>query len=32
MLAWDIDKVVLAHGTLVEGDGREVLRAVYAWL
>ncbi len=32
MLAWDIDKVVLAHGSLVERDGREVLRAAYAWL
>ena len=32
MLDWDIDKVVLAHGRLVEGEGREVLRAAYAWL
>jgi len=32
MLAWDIDKIVLAHGTLIEADGREVLRHAYAWL
>lgn len=32
MLDWDIDKVVLAHGTLLEGDGREALRRAYAWL
>lgn len=32
MLEWDIDKIVLAHGTLVESDGREVLRRAYAWL
>ena len=32
MLEWDIDKIVLAHGTLVDHDGREVLRRAYAWL
>jgi hypothetical protein len=32
MLAWDIEKVVLAHGDLVERDGRRVLRDAYAWL
>ncbi|MDP2308971.1 MAG: DUF4336 domain-containing protein [Pseudomonadota bacterium] len=32
MLEWDTDKVVLAHGTLVERDGREVLRSAYRWL
>ncbi len=32
MLDWDIDKVVLAHGTLVEGSGGDVLRAAYTWL
>jgi len=32
MLEWDIDKIVLAHGTLVEHDGREVLRRAYSWL
>jgi hypothetical protein len=32
ILAWDIDKIVLAHGDVVEGDGREVVRRAYAWL
>lgn len=32
ILEWDIDKVVLAHGTLVEGDGRRVVREAYSWL
>lgn len=32
ILAWDIDKIVLAHGTLVEGDGTEVVRRAYEWL
>jgi len=32
MLAWKPDRIVLAHGDLVEADGREVLRRAYAWL
>lgn len=32
ILGWDFDKVVLAHGGLVERDGREVMRRAYAWL
>lgn len=32
ILAWDIDKIVLAHGDVVERDGREVVRRAYAWL
>jgi hypothetical protein len=32
ILDWDIDKIVLAHGTLVSGDGRETVRRAYAWL
>lgn len=32
ILAWDIDKIVLAHGTLVDRDGRETVRRAYAWL
>jgi hypothetical protein len=32
ILRWDIDKIVLAHGGLVEGDGREVFRRAYAWV
>jgi hypothetical protein len=32
IVAWDIDKAVLAHGALVGADGREVVRRAYAWL
>ena len=32
MLDWDIERIVLAHGTLVDHDGRAVLRDAYAWL
>lgn len=32
MLEWDFDKVVLAHGALLEADGKTALRAAYAWL
>jgi hypothetical protein len=32
ILAWDIDKVVLAHGDVVTSDGRAVVRDAYAWV
>jgi hypothetical protein len=32
MLAWNADRIVLAHGDLVETGGREALRRAYAWL
>jgi hypothetical protein len=32
ILAWDIDRIVVAHGGLVERDGHEVMRHAYAWL
>lgn len=32
ILAWDFDKAVLSHGTMVEHDAREVFRSAYAWL
>ena len=32
MLAWKPDRIVLAHGDLVDRDGTEVLRRAYAWL
>lgn len=32
ILAWDIDKISLAHGPVVQGDGREVVCQAYAWL
>lgn len=32
LLAWDFDRVVLAHGDVVASGGREGLRAAFAWL
>jgi hypothetical protein len=32
MLAWDFERVVLAHGALVESGGPEALREAYRWL
>ncbi len=32
VLAWDFDRVVVAHGGVLERGGREALRAGYAWL
>ena len=32
MLAWNPDRIVLAHGDLIETGGAEVLRRAYAWL
>jgi hypothetical protein len=32
MLAWNAERLVLAHGGLVEHGGGEVLRAAYAWV
>jgi hypothetical protein len=32
ILEWDFDRVLLAHGALVERDGREVMRDAYRWL
>lgn len=32
MLTWDFDRIVLAHGDMIESGGREVLRNAYAWL
>jgi hypothetical protein len=32
MLAWNADRIVLAHGACIETGGREVLRRAYAWL
>ena len=32
ILAWDFDRVVVAHGDVLERGGREALRAGYAWL
>jgi hypothetical protein len=32
MLAWNAERIVLAHGALIESGGSEVLRRAYAWL
>ncbi len=32
ILAWDFDRVVIAHGDVLESGGREALRQGYAWL
>lgn len=32
ILAWDFDKIILAHGKTVDHDGREVVRSAYTWL
>ncbi len=32
ILEWDIDKIALAHGGLVQHSGGEVMRHAYAWL
>ncbi|WP_438017649.1 DUF4336 domain-containing protein [Sorangium sp. So ce315] len=32
ILAWDFDRVVMAHGDVVEGDAKEQLRRALAWI
>lgn len=32
ILAWDFDRVIVAHGEVLERGGREALRTGYAWL
>ena len=32
VLAWDFERIVLAHGTIVEKDARETLRRAWSWL
>jgi hypothetical protein len=32
ILAWDFDRVVVAHGDILETGGREALREGYSWL
>lgn len=32
ILEWDIDRIVLSHGAMVESGGREVMRRAYDWL
>lgn len=32
MLAWNVERIVLSHGPLIESGGHEVLRRAYEWL
>ncbi len=32
ILAWPIERIVLAHGAVVESGGRAALAAAYAWV
>jgi uncharacterized protein DUF4336 len=32
VLRWDFDRVIVAHGEVLDGGGREALRRAYAWL
>lgn len=32
ILAWDFERVIVSHGSVLERGGREALRAGYAWL
>jgi hypothetical protein len=32
VLAWDIERVIVSHGEILERGGRAALRAGYAWL
>jgi len=32
ILAWDFDRVIIAHGEVLEHGGRDALRAGYRWL
>jgi hypothetical protein len=32
ILAWDFDRIIVAHGDVLESGGHEVLREGYAWL
>lgn len=32
VLGWDFDRIVLAHGHLVEADGKRVFREAFGWL
>ena len=32
ILRWDFERIVVAHGEVLERDGKETLRAAFAWL
>jgi hypothetical protein len=31
-LSWDFDRIVLAHGDIIDSGGPDVLREAYTWL
>ena len=31
LLSWDYDRVILAHGQLIEAEAKDVFRRSYAW-
>jgi len=32
VLAWDFERIILSHGSLIESGGRQALRAAFEWL
>ncbi|TVQ89591.1 MAG: hypothetical protein EA397_14545 [Deltaproteobacteria bacterium] len=32
LLSWDFDRLIMAHGQIIEQDGRRALERAYAWL
>ncbi|NNK41351.1 MAG: DUF4336 domain-containing protein [Deltaproteobacteria bacterium] len=32
ILSWDFDRIVLAHGNVIESGGRDILKDAYTWL
>lgn len=32
ILAWDFDRIVLSHGSMIDRDGQSVVQRAYAWL
>ena len=32
VLTWDFDRVIMAHGEVLESGGREAMRTAFAWL
>ena len=31
LLSWDYDRVILAHGRLIEAEAKDLFRCSYAW-
>jgi hypothetical protein len=32
VLAWDFDRVIVAHGAVLESGGKEIVRQAFGWL